>query len=361
VIVCSHELRAAQTDEGSMAETSIVWRRLAPGSVVRLRQGAVIDEQAPGPAAVDEGRPRARLARPTRTAARTFEVVHRTAYRYSKAIERSSHLLRLRPVHDPLQRVREHTLSISVPGQTRDFDDVFGNHVRRLEVDTAFDEMIIEARSIVDVLDVDPLEDRPLRAGRAIPLVWMPWQRQVLQPYLLPPELPDSELEELAEYAMSFVKRNEYDLLDTLLDINTSIYRDYEYKQGATTIWTTAFEVYGNRAGVCQDFTNLFICLARLLGVPARYVCGYIYTGPKAVVGDRNTLQSEASHAWVQLYLPEAGWKGFDPTNGILTQTDHVRVAVGRNFRDATPTSGVIYVGGGGTETLAVDVRVEPV
>jgi transglutaminase-like putative cysteine protease len=154
---------------------------------------------------------------------------------------------------------------------------------------------------------------------------------------------------------MSFVKRNDYDLLDTLLDINHTIFREYEYKQGVTTVATTAFDVYVSRRGVCQDFTNVMICLARLLGVPARYVCGYIYTGPKAL----NTVQSEASHAWVQLYLPQVGWKGFDPTNGILTQTDHVRVAVGRNYLDATPTSGTIFVGGGG-ETLAVEVIVEP-
>jgi transglutaminase-like putative cysteine protease len=91
-----------------------------------------------------------------------------------------------------------------------------------------------------------------------------------------------------------------------------------------------------------------------LLGVPARYVCGYVYTGPTA----ENQAQSEASHAWVQLYLPELGWKGFDPTNGILTQTDHVRVAVGRNYGDATPTSGTIYLGGG-AETLEAAVRVQ--
>ena len=76
---------------------------------------------------------------------------------------------------------------------------------------------------------------------------------------------------------------------------------------------------------MCQDFTNLFICLARLLGVPARYVCGYVYTGPKSAELLPHQRQGEASHAWVQLYLPQVGWKGFDPTNGILTQTDHVR------------------------------------
>jgi transglutaminase-like putative cysteine protease len=161
----------------------------------------------------------------------------------------------------------------------------------------------------------------------------VPWQRQVLQPFLLPEELPESELQELIEYAMSFVKRNDYDLLDTLLDLNEAIHGEYRYVQGTTTLLTTPFETYATRRGVCQDFTNLFICLARLLSVPARYVCGYIYTGPKAV----NQAQGEASHAWAQVYLPEVGWRGFDPTNGVVTQTNHVRVAMGRSWRDATP------------------------
>jgi transglutaminase-like putative cysteine protease len=136
--------------------------------------------------------------------------------------------------------------------------------------------------------------------------------------------------------------------------VNQSIFQEYKYTQGETTVYTTPFEVYTHRRGVCQDFTNLFICLARLLGLPARYVCGYLWTGPK----NPNQRQAEASHAWAQVYLPEVGWKGFDPTNGILTQTDHVRVAVGRSYRDATPTAGTIFVGGGG-EKLEVEVRVE--
>jgi transglutaminase-like putative cysteine protease len=184
----------------------------------------------------------------------------------------------------------------------------------------------------------------------------MPWHRQMLQPYLLPEELPESQLDELVEYAMSFVERNDQDLLETLLDVNDTIHKEYRYVQGSTTLATTPFDVYADRRGVCQDFTNLFICLARLLGVPARYVCGYVYTGPK----EKQHAMSEASHAWAQVYLPEVGWRGFDPTNGILTQTDHVRVSVGRSYRDATPTSGTIYVGGGG-ETLEVDVRMERV
>ena len=347
MIVCTEELEP----RGGDATTAIAWRQLAPGQLMVIREGAVIRERSTSGALVT---PRERM-RPARSEPRLFDVTHRTVYKYAQAVERSTHLLRLTPVHDHLQHVRTHELTISVPTQSRDYEDVFGNRVRRLAIEAPFSEMVIEAKSVVEVLDVDPLGDDLLRVRSTIPLVWMPWQRQVLDPYLLPYELPETELAELAEYAMSFVKRNDYDLLDTLLDINHTIFREYAYKQGETTVSTSAFDVYVNRRGVCQDFTNLFICLARLLGVPARYCCGYIYTGPK----NPNQRQGEASHAWVQLYLPQVGWKGFDPTNGILTQTDHVRVAVGRNYIDATPTSGTIFVGGGG-ETLSVEVIVEP-
>lgn len=175
----------------------------------------------------------------------------------------------------------------------------------------------------------------------------------MMSPYLLPPELPESELNELIEFTMSFVKRNNYDLVAVLTDINQTIYRDFQYVSGETTLATTPYELFVNRRGVCQDFSNLFICLARLLNVPARYRAGYIYTA----VDYSNKIQSEASHAWVELYLPYIGWYGFDPTNGCLAGTDHIRVACGRSFVDASPTSGTIYQCGGG-EILHTEVQV---
>ncbi len=221
-------------------------------------------------------------------------------------------------------------------------------------LDEPYRDLTILARSKVETLDIDPLDFDSRHVRTVIPLVWMPWQRNMLQPFLLPPELPESELSELAEYAMGFVKRNDGDVVDTLFDLNEAIYREYAYVQGATSVGTTAFDIYANRRGVCQDFADLFICLARLMGVPARYVCGYLFTGPK----DANRVQAEASHAWVQVYLPEVGWRGLDPTNGVVTSSDHVRVAAGRNYLDATPTSGTIYVGGGG-EVLEAEVKLE--
>ncbi|RKH19747.1 hypothetical protein D7Y13_07295 [Corallococcus praedator] len=339
------------------------WTQLTPGGLVLVRQGAIRVEALPpgaqgtvAPAMAAEFEARSRLRRPPETPVRVMDVVHRTVYRYQNPVERSSHLLRLTPLHDRLQSLLSHDVTLSAGVTRSEYEDVFGNRVRRAMVDMPYTELVMEARSRVELRDTDPLGYRPLHVRSVLPLVWMPWQANMLQPYLLPPELPDTQLEELSEYAMSFARRNDFDLLDTLLDINYSIFKEYQYAQGTTTLNTTAFSVYSARRGVCQDFANVFICLARLLGVPARYVCGYLYTGPKHA----NTAQAEASHAWVQVYLPEVGWKGFDPTNGILTQTDHVRVAVGRQYSDATPTTGTIYLGGGG-EQLEVWVRCEPV
>lgn len=340
------------------SELAAQWLPLPPGHLLILRQGAVRMEVArTGSAGVEGLAPtHRRQNRPTRAEPKQLRVRHRTVYRYKNPVERSVHLLRLVPMHDRLQRVRESELTASVEGHQRDFEDVFGNQTRRLQLETPFHELAIEASSLVELLDTDPFSFRSLRVGSSIPLVWMPWQQQLLNPYLLPPELPETELVELTEYAMSFVERNDYDLLDTLMDLNATLFKEYRYSQGITTLATTAFNVYQQRCGVCQDFANLFICLARLLGVPARYTCGYVYAGPT----NPNQRMAEASHAWVQVYLPEVGWKGFDPTNGTMTQTDHVRVAVGRNYSDATPTSGTLYAGGG-NETLEVFVRVEPV
>ena len=357
VIVCTDPI---ESRTGMQAQ----WTPVPPGALVVVRQGAVRAEvlppNAPREAGADavaaELEARARLRRPNVAKTRVMDVKHRTVYRYDRAVERSAHVLRLTPAHDRLQTVLSHELSMSAGTLREEYEDVFGNRVRRAHVEAPYNELIIEAHSRVELRDTDPLGSHTPHIRTTFPLLWMPWQQVMLQPFLQPPALPDTELEELLEYAMSFARRNDFDLLDTLLDLNFTLFKEYRYQPGVTTVFTTPFQVYAARRGVCQDFTNLFVCLARLLGVPARYTCGYIYTGPKHA----NTQQAEASHAWVQAYLPERGWKGFDPTNGVITQTDHVRLAVGRSYSDAAPTSGTIYVGGG-IERLEATVRCEPV
>lgn len=287
---------------------------------------------------------------------RLFDIKHTTEYNYTTEVAHSTHTFRLQPTEDHIQELVHSRFLISSEGELMQYEDVFGNQSIHYRINAPYKHLTIESQSRVKIY-AQPADDHTLYLRQSsIPLVWMPWQRQMMLSYLLPPELPETQLRELTDYAMSFVKRNDGRLIDTLKDINTRIYRDFEYVPGFTSLNTTPFEVYTSRKGVCQDFANLFICLAQLLSVPARYRMGYIYTGQNYA----NKIQSEASHAWAEVYLPYIGWRGFDPTNGVSVGQDHLRVACGRNYRDATPTSGTIFAGGG-NETLRVEVKIEEV
>lgn len=289
------------------------------------------------------------------TGSRTYLVNHTTVYRYSEPVEGSSHVFRLRPVHDRFQEVLEHKLSVSVPGLARELEDVFGNQTVHYDIIQPYRELEIEASSVVRVHAAGGLFGTSVTWPRmSIPILWMPWQSQMMLPYLLPPELEESKLYELSDYARSFVERNGNNLIETLMDLTRTLYAEMTYEPGVTQLETTPFEVYRAKRGVCQDFANLLICLARLERVAARYRVGYIYTGGNY----QNKLQAEASHAWAEAYLPLRGWQGLDPTNGLAVGLDHIRVATGRNYRDATPTAGVIKAGGG-SEALSVSVQVD--
>ncbi len=283
---------------------------------------------------------------------RRLSVRHTTRYTYDRPVTRSTHRLHLRPVTDFRQNVLEHSLQITSPADLIDYEDVFGNRTYRFELTAPYTELKITAHSIVELTDFDPFAFAEIPIRPSWPLVWMPWERVMLSPYLTPIELPDTQLQEICDYAMAFVDRNNRDLMETLFAINLAFKRDFIYSPGSTRLETTPYEVMVNKRGVCQDFANLFICMARLLGIPARYVCGYIHTGNHG----ENRFGCDASHAWVQLYIPNVGWKAFDPTNGTLPHLDHIRVAYGRHFRDTAPTAGTIY--SPAYESMNIDVEV---
>lgn len=351
------------------------WAPMTPGQLLLVKRGAVVWNSQ---LATEQAAPMPLAATPQNTAPqhhsivnirsitqtpeglpltyRLFDISHVTEYTYTAPVEHSTHTFRLQPVEDPVQEVVHANFSISSNGEEIRYEDVFGNQSIHYSINQPYTHLSIASTSRVKVYSMPPDDHSPWLRRSNIPLVWMPWQRQMMTPYLLPPELPETQLRALTEYAMACVERNDYRLMETLKDLNLSIYRDYKYVPGATSINTTPFEVYASRQGVCQDFANLLICLARLLSIPARYRMGYIYTG----VNYENKIQSDASHAWVEIYIPYVGWRGFDPTNGCMVAQDHVRVACGRNYNDATPTSGTIFKGGG-VESLRVDVKITEV
>jgi transglutaminase-like putative cysteine protease len=304
------------------------------------------DDSAPGQAAPFVPQP---------PEARVLQVTHETVYTYGSLVRLSSHLFRLRPVFDERQEVLDYELSLSVDGERNGYEDVFGNQALAFRPRYQFAELRILSRARVRVRGA--IESARVHSSGQVrhPVVWMPWQRMMMLPYLMPPELPESELEELSTFALSFLRGNGGDLVRALQDINLAIHEGFLYLPGSTTVETTPYDTYATRRGVCQDFAYLFMTLAQLLNVPARYRVGYIYTG-----GDyEGQVRSDATHAWAEVYLPAIGWYGFDPANGTATgHVDYVRVATGRHYRDAAPVTGTIFEGGG-DERLEASVRVE--
>lgn len=286
---------------------------------------------------------------------RTLAVRHLTKYTYDNPIQRSVNRLHLRPFHDDKQRVLRHSIKVTPDVPLIEYEDVFGNWSSRFEITQPYTELHIEMEAELELHDFDPFAFAKLPIRPSYPLAWMPWERTMLEPYLNPVELPETQLKEIYDYAMSFVEANDYDLMESLFAMNLTLFRDFAYVPGSTHLETTPYEVLQNKKGVCQDFANLFLCMARLLNIPGRYVCGYVYTGN---TGEQRA-QSDASHAWLQLYIPNIGWKAFDPTNGKLPQIDHVRMAYGRHYRDATPTAGTLY--SSANESMTVDVEVREI
>ncbi len=341
------------------ALTDDKWTQMAPGEMLIVRRGWVTwDSEAQGLAqeTILTGKTYARkiIAQPKKKPKpQTYRILHETIYRYDNPVTESRHVFRMKPRDYLYQRLVSHKISVKPPVVLSENEDVFGNIVYHTNIKKPYTVLEIRTESVVKVYP-HLYTSIPDELNQNIPLIWMPWQRQMMTPYLLPMELPESNLRSLSDYAMSFVKRSDYNLLSVLHDINQAIYHDYTYIPGVTNLETTPYDVFQKRRGVCQDFANLFICLAQLLNIPARYRTGYIYTGANY----ENTVQSDASHAWAEVFLPYMGWLGYDPTNGILATTDHIQVACGRNYRDATPTAGTIYEGGG-KEEMSLIVKVE--
>jgi transglutaminase-like putative cysteine protease len=137
-------------------------------------------------------------------------------------------------------------------------------------------------------------------------------------------------------------------------DLTRRIHAEFAYDQTATTVATPVADVLRERRGVCQDFAHLEIACLRALGLAARYVSGYVLTAPPA--GERRLVGADASHAWLAVWLGDAGWIDVDPTNDQLPSDQHVTVAWGRDYADVSPLRGVVLGGGAQRMTVAVDV-----
>jgi len=285
-----------------------------------------------------------------------YTISHTTTYRYSDEVSVSHHLARLKPRQSAGQRCVNCEQAIEPsPAARSEREDYFGNIVTFFAIHTPHEQLKVQARCEIDVTPptAPPPEQTP------------PWE-QVRDGFEGDPSTEtlaayefvfDSPLirtsRTLAEYAAeSFPPGRAF--LQGVTDLTRRIHGDFIFDAKATTVATPLNEVFESRRGVCQDFAQLQIACLRSLGLPARYVSGYLETRPPP--GRPRLAGADASHAWVSVYNPGTGWIDVDPTNNQAPANRHITVAWGRDFSDVSPIRGVILGGGDHAVNVAVDV-----
>jgi transglutaminase-like putative cysteine protease len=290
-----------------------------------------------------------------------LHVVHETRYDYAPTVKTAQHMAHLKPAHNSRQRLLSHRLEISPqPAQQSEAQDVYGNTRAFFSLQARHDKLRVVATSLVETSSPpQPARDLPweevrerLRYHRHA--AYDPAAEFVFaSPYV--PRHPD-----LLAYARpSFTPGRT--LLEASRELMARIHADFEYETEATDVGTPALEALAMRKGVCQDFAHIMLGCLRSLGLPARYVSGYLLTEPPP--GGIRLVGSDASHAWVSVYVPgasaaEGEWADLDPTNNREPGEDYVTVATGRDYSDVSPVRGVIH--GGTHHRLHVAVTVAP-
>lgn len=285
-----------------------------------------------------------------------YRVTHRTHYAYSQPVVLCHNEARLQPRCTARQVCRSSEVTIAPGAAARaERKDFFGNRVLYFAVQDAHDQLAVTATSEVEVAPPPPVidEDSPPWDAPDPGLgddaaVEMRAARQFALDSACAGAAPDA-----AAYARSSFPPGR-PILAAVRDLSSRIHREFHFDPESTTVATPVAAVLAQRHGVCQDFTHLAIACLRSLGVPARYVSGYLET--QAPPGQPRLRGADASHAWFAVYVPRYGWVDYDPTNDCAPADRYVTTAWGRDYADVTPLKGVIFGGGVHTLDVAVDM-----
>ncbi len=281
-----------------------------------------------------------------------YSIRHVTRFRYSAPVHESVMELRMQPRSEGPQALRSFQISTNPRAQLYAYTDYLGNAVYHFNVLRAHEELRIEAQAIVEVANFSPPPES------ADPLEWQrynPYNLTDLHYDLLEPSKFARESSAFSKFMdETGLEHPQGDPLSALRHLNKTIYDRFEYESGITQVHSPIEVALGARRGVCQDFAHIMIAVARSWGVPARYVSGYLHHRRK----DKDRSSEDATHAWVEAYLPSLGWIGLDPTNDIFAGERHIRAAVGRDYADVPPTRGTFK--GDAESELAIAVTVEP-
>ena len=297
-----------------------------------------------------------------------LQITHETRYDYAPAVDIAQHMAYLKPLTTATQQLLSHSLHIAPePAQQTALLDAYGNTRLFFSLQSAHTQLQVTARSLVSTHAPPPMDS--VVAWEAVREHFRYSAKQAFDAagefVFASPYVPRHA--DFASYARPSLSTGT-PLLLVARDLMRRIHSDFTYESQSTEVNTPALEALAQRKGVCQDFAHIMIACLRAYGLPARYVSGYLLTQPAP--GQERLVGSDASHAWVSVYLPDgpntpmgARWHDFDPTNNRdgwgTPGEDYVTLAIGRDYADVSPVRGVIH--GGANHTLHVAVTVEHV
>lgn len=278
-----------------------------------------------------------------------LHVTHRTRFTYAEPVKDSFNEVRLKPTSSGGQVCESFHLDIQPPAAISEYIDLYRNCVHLFEVSRAHRELSIIATSIVDTPEkpAGPADD-----AMPAPLANMGAcaRTEMCHDFLQATTTVEAS-PELWRLAVD-VTQGITDAWQAALAIMRHIHRDFRYLPESTQVTTRATAAAMARMGVCQDFTHVMLGLCRALRIPARYVSGYLYNGPADQLKG-----AQASHAWVEVYIPSSGWCGLDPTNNQRVDGRYVKIGAGRDYTDITPVRGT-FRGSAANRTMHVEVLV---
>jgi len=286
-----------------------------------------------------------------------YHITHRTLYEYAAPVSVSHHVARLEPLVTAKQSRAGFSLQIfPAPALRKERVDYFGNQLCFFAIQEIHSRLEIITHSRVNVrAEANPQKESTAPWRSVAEMFRDPVSPEVVEPYQFVFDSPQVRAsQELDAYARhSFADGTP--LLAGVRDLNRRIYEDFTFDPKATTVATPLEEAWEKRRGVCQDFAHFAIACLRSLGLPARYVSGYLRTRPPE--GRERLAGADASHAWYSIFVPGTGWVDFDPTNNLQPVEEHITVAYGRDFGDVSPVAGILTGGGRHTVKVAVDVE----
>ena len=289
-----------------------------------------------------------------------YTIQHKTAYTYLEPVSLCHNIARLVPRDTSEQICKNTTIQIEPkPDRINEYEDFFGNKIIYFSIEKEHRELTVQVTSEVEkkASGQAKIQDYPNAGPETViqELVNMKADATDIIQYAL--ETPmTSWNEEVVKFARQcFIPGRS--VFAAAEELTGRIYKEFEYKPGHTTIATPLSMVMKERKGVCQDFAHLAIACLRSLGLPARYVSGYIET--RSPEGVEKLIGADASHAWFSVFIPGVGWTDFDPTNNCIVSDQHITIGWGRDYADIAPLEGIILSSGSHELTVSVDVKRE--